>query len=363
MTKAKPKPKRTVDAIRIALARERAKRGAELKPIEIVKVAISAYQAHAYATGEKAPTSGNGADPIVESADRAGLRRGTQASVDRLLFNVNYWRAAYEDRIVAACSRPEDARACLRAISAWNSHTLKLNTLPADEVVATFERFCPPLVANNRRGSKNDGLGKGPIQAFRDKASEIALRETPERAEALRAIVADIEAETQAYAAYEQKSPLDALYELLPAWCLQEKIELVTGDWWNDADVMLLIAERMKDRFAQMKFGDTLCTYFMDSFRETLDEYLLTISTTESMFANQDIPSLIKQVKEARLFHPDCETQGYGDSLPPWLSAKEPSVVSPVDTGHSRQHSTALSQVGKTSISQINNGHNPCDKS
>ena len=338
MTKAKPKPDRALDAVKAALERAEANRQAQLKPIEIVKVAISAYQAHANALDSSinahasagamsAPDGFQGVRtgnlPVAESDDRAGLRRGTQSSVDRLLFNVNYWRAAYEDRIVAACSSPDDARACLKAICAWNSHTLKLNTLEADEVVATFERFCPPLVANNRRGSKNDGLGKGPIQAFRDKASEIALRETPERAEALRAIVADIEAETQAYAAYEQKSPLDALYELLPAWCLQEKIELVTGDWWNDADVMLLIAERMKDRFAQMKFGDTLCTYFMDSFRETLDEYLLTISTTESMFANQDTPSLIKQVKEARLSHPDCETQGYGDSLPPWLSAKE----------------------------------------
>ena len=323
MTKAKPKPKRTVDAIRIALDRERAKRGAELKPIEIVKVAISAYQAHAYATGEKAPASGNGADPIVESDDRAGLRRGTQASVDRLLFNVNYWRAAYEDRIVAACSNPEDARTCLRAISAWNSHTLKLNTLPADEVVATFERFCPPLVANNRRGGKGDGLGKGPVQEFRDQALRIADGETPERADLLRSIVADVESEAAAYTELERESPLDALYDLLPAWCLQDRIDLVTGTWWDDPDVMLLVAERLHDQFSHMGFGETLCAYYSDSFHEALDEYQLNISTSDSGFRSMDMPQLVKLVRRVRTKHPDCETQGYGDDLPSWLSAKE----------------------------------------
>ena len=321
MTKAKPKPERAVDAVALALEREEAKRRGPLKPIEIVKVAISAFQAHAYACGTSADHT-DGCRPI-ESEDRAGLRRGTHSSIDRLLFNVNYWRAAYEDRIVAACTDPEDAQACLRAISAWNSHTMKLNTLASDEVTATFERFCPPLVENNRRGGKIGGLGKGPIQAFRDKALEIAERETPDNAQALRAIVTDVEAEVHAYAEYEQKTPINAFYDLLPVWCLQERIELVSGDWWDDANVMTLIAERMSERFAQMNFGSSLCTYFLDSFRENLDEYLLTISTTESGYADRSVSELIGLVKDARIAHPDCETQGYGDSLPNWLSAKE----------------------------------------
>ena len=325
--------------MKLALEREEAKRRAPLKPIEIVKVAISAYQAHENMQGTPSLSAGPfaskrashpasalaslSAQPAVESDDRAGLRRGTHSSIDRLLFNVNYWRAAYEDRIVAACSSPDDARACLQAISAWNSHTMKLNTLEPDEVVENFERFCPPLIMTKRRGSESDELGKGPVRAFRDKALSIIERETPERAAALRAIVDDVVTEAHAYATFEQESPLDALYELLPAWCLQERIELVCGEWWDDANVMLLVAERMRDRFAQMKFGDMLCTYFLDSFRETLDEYLLNISTADSGYRDQDVSSLLELVRAARIANPDNETQGYGNDLPGWLSPKE----------------------------------------
>ena len=115
MTKPKPRPKRTVDAVSIALSREAAKRPDGLKPIEIVKVAISAYQDYLYAEAYE-PTA------TFESADRIGLRRGTQAAIDRLLFNANYWLAAYEDRIVEACGSVDPAP-LLKALTVWSTRS------------------------------------------------------------------------------------------------------------------------------------------------------------------------------------------------------------------------------------------------
>ncbi len=128
MTKPKPKARTAVDAAKEMLAKELEKRPEGIKPIEIVKTVICAYQAREYSLAPKTVFS-------IESSDRSGLRRGTQASADRLLFNANYWLAAYEDRIVAACDK-EDALALLKAITVWGSHTLKLNTLSTEETVA-----------------------------------------------------------------------------------------------------------------------------------------------------------------------------------------------------------------------------------
>ena len=106
MTRVRQRASLPVDAVKLALERERQKRN-DIKPIELLKVALSAYLAFTFneddanATAAKAP---------LESTDNAALRRGTQAAVDRLLFNANYWRAAYESRVFDACERPEDAQ-------------------------------------------------------------------------------------------------------------------------------------------------------------------------------------------------------------------------------------------------------------
>ena len=315
MTKPKPKPKQPVEAVRIALEREERKRGNALKPIEVVKVAISAYQAFTCTDDERAST--------VESADRTGLRRGTQASVDRLLFNVNYWRAAYEDRIVAACPTPDDALACLQAISAWNTHTMKLNVMPTEKVVASFERFCPPFATNRRRGgSDRAGRGKGPVLDFHAAALELAEREPATRT-ALEGIVADIDAEAACYATYENAPALDAFYDLLPAWCLQERIELVNGTWWNDIDVMQFVADQLHMRFVALGYAEPLCTYYLDAMRESLDGYAREMTAAESPFSHSSIPQLVELVRAARAKHPDSETEGYGAMLPAWLGPKE----------------------------------------
>ena len=347
MTRAKPKPKQAVDAVAKALAHEKERRKSELKPIEIVKIAISAYQSFYWNSalepigeepgGHDAPaeptcmqsheTSAPSPSPIAESDDRAGLRRGTQASIDRLLFNVNYWRAAYEDRIIDACSSADDARRCLRAISAWNSHTMKLNTLSDHEVIVAFERFCPPFATNNRRGgAERAGSGKGPVQDFRTCAHSVAEAMDANgrgNGDSLRAIVADVEAESAIYETYSDTASLDALYDLLPAWCLQDRIELVTGTWWNDADVMCAIADALRDRFAEMGYAQALCDYFRDAMSEALDTYQRELSTSDSPLAACEIGNLISAVHDVRESNPNTEADGYGPDLPTWLSAKE----------------------------------------
>ena len=315
MTKPKPKPAQAVDAVRIALEREKAKRASTLKPIEVVKIAISAYQAFTGSDDFKAPA--------VESDDRAGLRRGTQASVDRLLFNVNYWRAAYEDRIVAACPTPDDAHACLQAISSWNTHTMKLNVMPDEEVAASFERFCPPFAMNNRRGEATHAKGgKGPIPDFRAVVRELS-GEGESADDKLQSILQDVEAEAAFYDTYADATALDAFYDLLPAWCLQERIELVNGTWWNDVDVMRLVAEELHAQFVSRGYPAPLCSYFLDAMRESLDGYTREMSSEESPFRMHSIPQLVELVRAARATHPDSETEGYGSALPAWLGPKE----------------------------------------
>mgnify|MGYP000494267049 CR=1 FL=1 len=93
----------SVDAVKLALERERQKRK-DIKPIELLKVALSAYLAFTFNEDDASATGGK---TPRESTDSAALRRGTQAAVDRLLFNANYWRAAYESRIFDACTQPE----------------------------------------------------------------------------------------------------------------------------------------------------------------------------------------------------------------------------------------------------------------
>lgn len=298
------------------LARENAKRQGGLKPIEIVKVAICAYQDHLNATLFERATA-------FESPDKSGLRHGTQSSVDRLLFGANYWLSAYEDRIVETCA-PEDAALLLKAVTVWSTHTLKLNTLGNDEAIATFERFCPPFATNNRRGG-GKGKGKGPVAEF-ENAVKVVSSAHPERAHALEAIADDMRAEAGAYEALPHASALDALFAILPAWCLQDKIGLVSGGWWEDADVMMFLAETLRKRFVELGYGDAPCQYFYDSMLESIDAYQLDVSSTRTSLSTLPIPELIEIVHAAREAHPNFETDGYGDTLPAWLVAKEQLV-------------------------------------
>ena len=307
--------------VRGTIERERAKRGDTLKPIEIVKVALSAYLARTF--------SDEPADALpaeVESPDRTNLRRGTQSAVDRLLFNANYWRAAYENRIVAACTNPANAQACLASVSVWTAHPLKLNTLTPEQAVATFERFCPPFAVNNRRGShERDRSGKGPLPDFKRAIASIADAgsEPPQAIAALRDVLQAMEAEAAAYESLNAAGALDALFVILPAWCLQNRIELVSGSWWDDCAVMGVIIDLLRERFLELGFGEAAVAYFVDSCNEALDAYHREVSTDLSPYADFEVPQLIARIQEARDANPSFEQDGYGPTLPSWLIGKE----------------------------------------
>lgn len=320
MTKPKPKPKTAVESARIALEQEEAKRGGNLKPIEVVKVALSAYQAYGLTRNSQAATP----NVLAESKDRTNLLRGTQAAMDRLLFNVNYWRSAYEDRIVAACETKEDAEALLDAICAWTGHTMKLNTLHETQVVDLFARFCPPLVENNRRGSASKGgHGKGPVADFIMKVGEVKPHLPEEKRAALERIVADVVAEAQLYTRYRSISTLDAYYELIPAWCLQNKIELVRGSWWTDSAFIQFLAGKLTEKFVQQGQPEPFCTYFNDMVIEALDGYVRELGSVPPELRSKSVGELRDILSHACQDHPSSETDGYGSSLPSWLIYKE----------------------------------------
>lgn len=323
-------PNQTTDAVKIALARENEKRGNTIKPIEIVKVALSAYLSFTFREDygdSNSPRKGTvDATYPAESSDAIGLRRGTQSSIDRLLFNANYWRAAYEARIIAACTKPENARICLEAISVWNTHTLKLNTLTPDETIATFERFCPPFAVNNRRGShKQNPSGKGPIPGFRKAIEEIALQciEPKQNINQLYALLATMEAEAGVYETLGEAGTLGALFAILPAWCLQSRIDLVNGAWWDDYGVMSEIINALYNRFVELDQGASVCQYFLDSCYEALDAYHRDLSSSPDKLSLLGIPQLIGIIQQAREEYPNFETDGYGHNIPPWLISKE----------------------------------------
>lgn len=302
-----------------AIDREIHKRNGEIKPIEIVKIAISAYQTCVFAEeGVSADTA------RTQSSDKADLGRGTQAAVDRMLFNANYWRSAYEQQIIEACSLPSDALSCLRAVSVWTTHTLKLNTLSSEETIAIFERFSPPFRFNNRRGTnKQNGTGKGPLPDFRKAIDAIRQKGDTETSKRLEAVLARMEKEAAAYDKARPEGPLSALFCILPAWCIQNRIELVSGPWWDDYDVMLAIVNALKQRFTELGFGDAVCRYFLDSCCEALDAYHRDLTSEINPLSELEVSELIDLVEEARNACPGFETDGYDGRIPSWLISKE----------------------------------------
>lgn len=321
MRKARSRATNPAEAVQRALEHELAKRNGDMKPIELVKVAISAYQSFTF--NEDGPMAD--ADPCaVESADSIGLRRGTQSAVDRLLFNANYWCAAYEKRIVAACDAPDDARACLQAVSVWTAHTLKLNTLSPTEAVAIFERFCPPFALNHRRGShERSRTGKGPLPDLKRAIDELRPHASQRSLEALDEIVRSMEREAADYEALGVNGSLQALFDILPAWCLQDRIPLVNGAWWNDNRAMENLVNALHQRFLELGFCESACDYFLDSCLEALDAYHRDLSSEPSPLGELDIPQLIELVQTARETYPNFESEDYGDALPSWLISKE----------------------------------------
>lgn len=329
MTRASAK--QPVDAVRQALERALSKRGKSIKPIELVKTAFSAYLSATFhveqSLGESPEEeSENRPTHKIESSDAASLRRGTQAAVDRMLFNANYWRAAYEQRIIDACEHADVALECLQSISVWNSHALKLNTLSLDETIAIFERFCPPFAYNNRRGTKDSArAGKGPLPDFKRTIQLLRKEQRINEQEfaALNALLSEMEAEATLYENLGQSGSLSALFTILPAWCLQSRIELVNETWWDDYYVMKEIIDTLEKHFADLGSSLSSCEYFHDSCYEALDAYHRDLTSDSSPLNELDIPHLVSLIQEARESHPNFETDGYENILPLWLISKE----------------------------------------
>lgn len=319
MAQKSPQAIRPVDAVQSTVNRELAKRGSDMKPIEIVKMAISSYLS--YTSAEE--NSRESSVPQIESSDSSDLRRGTQAAIDRLLFNANYWRAAYEARIIDACAQPKDALELLQAVSVWINHTLRLNTLSPDEVVSTFERFCPPFALNNRRGSINNRNGKGPLPGFARTLENIKTGESSERLDQLQSLLEEMKSEAAVYDKLGEAGALTALFTTLPAWCLQNRIELVSGAWWDDSDVMSVIIDSLHQHFLELGFSEVICRYFLDSCYEALDAYHRDLASEPSLHSERSIPELIELIQNARKAYPAFETDGYGPELPSWLISKE----------------------------------------
>ena len=132
-----------------------------------------------------------------------------------------------------------------------------------------------------------------------------------------------MEDEAVAYEALGADSSLTALFDILPAWCLQNRIELVSGAWWDDCAVMNAIIDTLHARFVELDFGGAVCDYFLESCYEALDAYHRDLSSEPCPWSEFSVPELIAVIREERERQPSFETDGYGSNLPAWLISKE----------------------------------------
>ncbi|MCK6138834.1 RyR domain-containing protein [Slackia exigua] len=316
----------TEQEIRAAIEKERSKRvrtNSVLSSIEIVKISIATYQ-----ICERTKRKDVSSNPEMleaksyhpESRDRIGILRGRQSAIDRLLFNVNYWLYAYEDRIVDACETSKDAHECLDSIAAWTSHPMRLNTLSQKGMIELFERFCIPFTANKRR--RNGGSGKGPVHDFKKTALKICSRTSDNSRSSLLKIIEQMEKEARLYEMLADKKPLEAFMDILPVWCLQGKIPLVAEAWWNDSQFIRLVSKMLEAKFSEQGYGESQRRYFMDSLDEAIDSYERYISDDEQ-WIDFDTTAIFQLITSAKLAQADSETEGYGSGLPEWLIPKE----------------------------------------
>lgn len=132
-----------------------------------------------------------------------------------------------------------------------------------------------------------------------------------------------MEAEAVAYETLGTESSLTALFDILPAWCLQNRIELVSGAWWDDCAVMSAIIDALHARFVELDFGVAVCQYFLESCYEALDAYHRDLSSEPCPWSEFSVPELIAVIREERERQPSFETDGYTSNLPTWLISKE----------------------------------------
>ena len=102
MTKVRQRASLPVDAVKLALEREHQKRE-DIKPIELLKVALSAYLAFTFNEDDASATGGK---TPRESTDSAALRRGTQAAVDAPPMNRAFSTPVPSQKMPSCACRP-----------------------------------------------------------------------------------------------------------------------------------------------------------------------------------------------------------------------------------------------------------------
>lgn len=118
-----------------------------------------------------------------------------------------------------------------------------------------------------------------------------------------------MEDEAVAYEALGADSSLTALFDILPAWCLQNRIELVSGAWWDDCAVMNAIIDTLHARFVELDFGGAVCDYFLESCYEALDAYHRDLSSEPCPWSEFSVPELIAVIREERERQPQLRNR------------------------------------------------------
>ena len=292
------------------------------KPVEIVKAAL-----HGHAEALRTRREHMLQDPADMPATPPAL---SERTVDRLIFNRNYWRDAYWGRVVEAAGT-ETAPALLNALSVDKcvgddlslmdkGTNLNLRNMSQQDVVAEFERSCPPFAQNRRRGVH------GPIVDFKAQVKKLD-EGTRDR---LAPIVAQMDAETTRYEDLRgRRDAFGCYYELLPAWCASAVTPLFGADLWDTQLSLSMLIELLGTQFGRCGHTQETCDLFVRQTRQALSEYLLWIDDGENRTGtaaqDMDVPSLLDTLAHDKSTQPRYETRGY-PSLPRWLISKEQIV-------------------------------------
>ena len=297
-----------------------------VKPFEIVKIAL-----HGHGEARFTHRALIRADPAAMPSHQVRIAERT---VDRLIFNRNYWRDAYWSRIVRAVG-PKSAPSLLNALSVDRcvsdeltlidkGTNLNLHRMTQQEVIDEFERSCPPFGQNRRRGIH------GPVV---DYLSEVERISDPRTRNALAPITHSILAELARYDALRaRRDAFGCFYELLPAWCLTQATGLFRADLWDSRLSLAMLIDLMSSQFSQWGFEPAVCKVYEEQAHKAFAELILWTSAEDKTplakaqkLQQTELDRILDILQNAKHAEPRYETRGY-PSLPRWLIAKEQVV-------------------------------------
>ena len=260
--------------------------------------------------------------------------RMAERTVDRLIFNRNYWRDAYWNRIVQAA----DAQLAPRLLNAISvdrcmsnelilvdkGTNLNLHRMTQQEVIEEFEKSCPPFGQNRRRGTH------GPVV---DYLAEVNKLTDARVRTALAPLTHSILDELARYDSLRKEhDAFECFYELLPAWCLTQATGLFRADLWDSKLSLAMLIELMGSQFAKRGFEPNTCTTYVAQAHKAFAEFILWTSIEDKAPIRKtgkgqepELPQILDALRKAKHAEPRYETRGY-PSLPRWLIAKEQIV-------------------------------------